>query len=509
MAVAQNLDQIGVTALRATTTNLDGSGVRVAQPEASLSTNSPIYEVNPGAVGQPTNLFTYYSALGAATGFTNAVGAESDHANAVGANFYGMTGIGVATNVAHVDNFDADYFINTYIVSNLVMLTDAVVNQSFTFGNVSTNLPTPPNTLSVGEQQMIDSVYDDYAATNGTIFVSAVNNQGSVSPPGTAYNCIGVAAFGGSSSVGPTLDNGRCKPDITAPAGVTSFSTPQVSGAAALLLQAALRGDGGDNTNSAADLRTVKALLLNGAVKPPGWTNSSSSPLDPRFGAGVLNILNSYEQLAGSMHNFIDSGWLPAGAAHPPSGAAGTIGQLSGWDFNSLVSLGHPDYDAVNHYLFNASNGVATATLVWNRQNGQTNINNLFLFLYNCANSNLVACSTSLVDNVEHLYVPQLGAGRYDLQVWKPGGTNTVSSGENYALAWEFVSPSLAIARSGTNLTVTWPVYPAGFVLEGETNLSAGAWSTNNLPAAVITNGQNWLRLDTAKSGQFFRLHQP
>ena len=39
-------------------------------------------------------------------------------------------------------------------------------------------------------------------------------------------------------------------------------------------MQAGLRGDGGSDTNAAADMRTIKALLLNGAVKPADWTNS-------------------------------------------------------------------------------------------------------------------------------------------------------------------------------------------------------------------------------------------
>src|SRR5204862_3877198 len=99
-------------------------------------------------------------------------------------------------------------------------------------------------------------------------------NGGSVQSPSTAYNGISVGAFGGSSSVGPTL-NGRCKPDLTAPEGLTSFSTPQVAGAAAILLQAAARGDGGSgSTTDLSDIRMVKALLLNAAQKPAAWTNS-------------------------------------------------------------------------------------------------------------------------------------------------------------------------------------------------------------------------------------------
>ena len=124
----------------------------------------------------------------------------------------------------------------------------------------------------------------------------------------------------GNSSVGPTVDNGRAKPDITAPASATSFSTPLVTGAAAVLMQAGLRGDGGGNTNAAADIRTVKALLLNGAVKPADWTNNPPSPLDPRYGAGMLNVFNSYEQLAGGKHGYIVSTSVSSGRPHPPNG---------------------------------------------------------------------------------------------------------------------------------------------------------------------------------------------
>jgi len=191
-------------------------------------------------------------------------------------------------------------------------------------------------------------------------------------------------------------------------------------------MQAGARGDGGSSTNAAADIRTVKALLLNGAVKPADWTNNAPSPLDTRYGAGVLNIFNSYEQLAGGRHGYIVSTSVSTGGAHPPTGASGMVSTLSGWDFNTNTSSSTSD--GVNHYYFNVTNGVseamftATATLVWNRQRNKSGINNLNLFLYNAANSNLVAVSTSAVDNVEHIFVPNLAQGRYDLQVWKAGG---------------------------------------------------------------------------------------
>src|SRR6185436_17639641 len=95
----------------------------------------------------------------------------------------------------------------------------------------------------------------------GTVFVCGAGNGGPVSSPATAYNVIAVGAYGGPSS-SSTVD-GRSKPDITAPASFTSFSTPLVSGAAALLSQAAARNDGGAGTAvSAGDVKTIKALLL-------------------------------------------------------------------------------------------------------------------------------------------------------------------------------------------------------------------------------------------------------
>jgi hypothetical protein len=504
-ARAQTLDLQGVTLLRALSTNVDGSGIRVAQPEANSdgNTNHPsAFEVNPAAVLQPGSRFTYYSALGLTNGFPNSVGNESGHGDSVGQNFYGIAG-GVATNVAQVDNYDADFYITNYVF-NLAPAPDAaVVNQSFTFGP-----------LDVADQQGVDSAYDDYAETFGALFISAANNFGgsaTVSAPGTAYNCISVGAYANGTyynSLGPTPDNGRSKPDITALADATSFSTPQVAGAAAVMLQAGARGDGGSDTNSAADMRTVKALLLNGAVKPAGWTNGSATPLDARHGAGVLNVFNAYEQLLGGKHVFSVSNFVALGAAHPPPAPTNLVPAPGGWDFEDISS--RATNDAANHYFFSVTNGLVTATLVWNRQLGETNINDLDLFLFNVANSNLVACSTSRVDNVEHLFVPHLAAGRYDLQVLKNGGTNVVSDSETYALAWAFVAPKLSLARSGTNLALTWPAYPAGFGIVAATSVApAAVWSTNYLSSSVFTNGQNYLWLSPTNTAQFFRLRSP
>jgi len=504
VAQAQFLEQDGVSLLRATTTNLNGAGIRVAQPEdAGDSQIEGGWVVDPAQVGQPVSRFTYTSGGGTATVYPNVLGTNSPHGVYVGQKFYGIP-YGIATNVAHVDNVESGYFYNHYIVGQL-SLADAVVSQSYTFG-----------LLPVSNQQQVDSAFDDYAARYKTLFVSAVDNGNGVHAPATCYNGIGVAAYGTEySSIGPTTDNGRCKPDICAPDYVTSFATPQVSGSATLLLQAALRGDGGNATNAAADIRTLKALLLNGAIKPADWTNGPSSPLDARHGAGLLNVFNAYRQLVGGKQNYIISNLIVSGSTHLPAADTDTVPVLNGWDFNTNISSsGIVERDGVNHYYFNATNSpgnfTCTATLVWNRQLDQTNLNNLDLFLYNCANSNLVACSTSLVDNVEHIFLPKLAPGRYDLQVWKAGSPTMVSEAEPYALAYAFVAPTLSATRSGGNLSLNWPAYPAGFEVESNTNLTvANGWSSADLPSTIFTNDQNVLMLNMAIPAQFFRLRQP
>jgi hypothetical protein len=505
-ASAADLDMMGLILLRAATTNLDGSGVRVAQIEALANSNMPPpFEVNPAVVALPVDKFAYFTGPPTAatpassSTFPNALGSASGHAGAVGSYFYGMAG-GMSTNIQHVDNYEANYFFFT-VVPGLTAIDDRIVNQSF-ISPGSTN----------GQRQIYDSNYDNYAAQYNTLFISGIGNGGAVNSPSTCYNGIGVGAYGGASSTGPTPDNGRSKPDIVAPAAVTSYSTPRVSGSAAILLQAGLRGDGGADTNAAVDARVLKALLLNGAIKPANWLNPSPSPFDPRYGSGVLNVFNSYNQLAGGKNGYIESGSVSIGGDHPPLGATGNVNSLSGWDLNTSSSTVLSD--GINHYYFDlrAASGdaayTATATLVWNRQAFQTGINNLDFYLYDAVSGNLMGASTSVVDNVEHLHIPRLPQGRYDLQVLKRGGT-VVSLSETYALAFEFFAVPLNIVPSERGVVLTWPDYPAGFVLQSAPSLNEPVtWNPVDL-TPVVTNRHNVVEISPPDGNQFFRLRRP
>lgn len=519
-AQGQNFDIAGVLLLHDLNTNLNGAGVRVCQPEAPYGSLAD-WEVSPSYENQPATNFTYFSSMGSSNSYPNMLGSASDHADSVGWDFYAIPS-GVATNVAHVDNYYADYFVTessfvNHGVTNYTVtlpstnINDAVVNQSFIF------LSEALTQVGSNEEAAIDSAYDNYAARYNTLFVGGIGDGSPTysSPPSTCYNGIGVAAYAGSTSIGPTVDDGRCKPDITAiaPGSSTSFTSPYVSGSAAILIQAGLRGDGGSDTNSAANIMTVKALLLNGAVKPGDWVNAPPQPLDLRYGAGVLNVFNSYKELNGGKHNDNFSTNIPMGTAHPPVATGATIPVLNGWDFNTNTSSS--SQDGVNHYFFNITNSSSnatftlTTTLAWDRHLNTSGINNLFLYLYNAANSNLVASSTSVVDNVQHVFLPKLPQGRYDLQVWKAGGSSIVSASETYALAWAIYTESLSVARAGTNICVSWPAYPAGFALAASPTLTSPTWSTNNTTGPGYTNNQNVFYLSPTNSVQFFRLQMP
>jgi hypothetical protein len=490
---ADDLDTMGVTLFRASNPTLTGAGIDVAQPEALNSTNSPEFEVNYAAVGDPENLFNWISTNGTSDVFPNDLGTESTHADDVADCFYGPSQ-GVAPGVAHVDNYEADYFYQ-YIVAAGRSINDQVVNQSFAF-------LTGPS-----QQHIYDTAYDNYIADTGIVFCSAVNGLGTdVGPPGTAYNCIGVGAYGVGAVVyeGPTLDNGRSKPDIVAPGMETSFTIPYVSGAAAVLLQAAVAGDGGANTTDASDMRTMKASLLNGALKPFDWTNTTNAPLDTRYGAGVLNLYYSYAQLAGGKQGYTSETNISPEAAHPPISSGTPVGALAGWDFQSIP--GNRSEDTVNHYLFNvSSNSTLTATLVWERHAGKTNINNLALFLYNATNAALLTCSVSLVDNVQHIYLPHLAPGTYDLEAV----AYTLATSETYALAFQFYPispPSLSVCSTPTNAVITWPWSPTVYTLQQTSSLSPPATWTNVTAAELITNNTVLTCVNYSDGAAYFRL---
>jgi hypothetical protein len=255
------------------------------------------------------------------------------------------------------------------------------------------------------------------------------------------------------STIGPTND-GRCKPDIVAPANClaatidpnrpyeptgdwSSFSTPIVAGTVGLLVQKA-KSDPNLGIAFAPPVNCLfKAIVMNSARKLPFWhkgqitaDDDHNCPLDYTQGAGMLDAMAAYNQLV----------------AGP---AANDVEKPRGWD-NYFVTP--TDYRA---YYFKADTSVArhiVATLVWNRHYQEQypfeplvqKDSNLRLELWaadanNPQNDRLLDYSDSLIDNVEHIYFPvEPNYSEYALVVSFSNATpNDPNAVESYGLAWD------------------------------------------------------------------------
>jgi hypothetical protein len=471
-------DQIGLTQLQSVAPALNGTGVNVAQVEASVSsTTLNAFEPNPANLSTNAQ-FTFIDASGNSSGSYNSADA-SWHAEYVASLFYGGAGAGVAPDVSHVYVYaENDYYNTLYAgtapINSSIGEAPSVVNQSFVYPGVTSST-----------SQYLDQIWDNYAAEYNTLFVTAIGDGQTtstptpsyVNAPADMYNGIAVGAYTGvggtpSTWVGPTWD-GRSAPDLIAPGSYTSYTAPLVSGSAALLIQAGNDNMGGAGTASAAtDMRTVKALLLNGATKIQGWTNSytansgtytynpttanATTPLDPRYGAGMVNVYNSYENLVGGEHAYSAgtssaiSGSSASTTTAPTASFSGpAVAATTGWNLASITASSSKN--AVDNYDFNlpgtsVNSWDLTATLTWNKDYQASGINHLLLFLLNSSGQE-VASSTSMLDNLQQINVNStlgmatLAPGQYDLAVEMLGGSNMISSTETYALAWNFVDP--------------------------------------------------------------------
>lgn len=252
----------------------------------------------------------------------------------------------------------------------------------------------------------------------------------------SAYNVIAVGAASGNSSGGYTryAGEGRCKPDLTAMRQLTSFSTPEVTAAAAKLLEAA--ASMADDTPRARRAQTIKALLMAGASKPETWAPAPGKPLDEFLGAGVLDFDKSLAMLV-------------AGLNPPP-----LMRNLLGWDFRTLDRQ-----HQVESYRLTLERpmGELSVMLVWHRRvDGRTitdpitrtrmwidrpTLANLDLRLQRLdsrGNATLVAESASTIDNVEHVFLRVLPAGTYRIDVTR---SDAMPAAWEYALAWRVDPP--------------------------------------------------------------------
>ena len=397
-------DQIGYTALKAEYPNLPtGRNLAILEIEFAVDWTNFNWAVAPGGELAGRQL-TYLPASETPTAF-------SEHATAVASMLAGATS-SILPEMPWLISTETD----RHCVSSL--------------RNSGSDGPLPPswdleNTTScwsndiyaVGVLRRVDWRIDH----QGVTFVAAVTNGDTPVPYVycSAYNAIAVGVTGGTHARGGTLVEGvgRLKPDIVAPDNYTSGATPIVASCAGLLIDQA-KSDA--RYAVAKDPRVIKALLLAGATKAeiPGWSHSPTQPLDAHFGAGQVNIANSYHMLVNGRQpagNTVLSGmgWDKSTSGsgryflEVPAGQSATLSAVMTWH---RVITPNADWSILTPSLADLNLRLSTATAA-------------------LAVSALVAESRSPIDNVEHLYEGNLPAGRYVLEITGPAGTT-------YGIAW-------------------------------------------------------------------------
>lgn len=414
-----------------------GSGIRVAQVEATESGGAYApNSANPEFAG-----VTFFLMSGAAP--------QSWHATEVGKSFYGNA-LSIAPDVDTVHCWNVNDWVGpSYLNTNsgAVPATPPagvrIFNHSWigSFGSSST------------DNNVLRRV-DFLMSRDNVLFTVGTNNgAGSAAQPllSYAYNGISVGLSSGSHANAATpagIDGqGRRKPDMVAPGQFTSFSTPVVGAAAALLFEAAQNDPATAGNANANRALTVKAVLLGGTTHRAAWSNGAplsgasrgitATPLDPLYGTDLLNIDRSHLMLTSGEWN------------GTTTVQQGVFARHAGWDhITSVPSGGSVLYPFKLHQAVPEVSVLAT----WPRQVASGfstwSLQNFDLRLWRLEAGSLVSISgaagvgvfasgnvesVSTVDNVEHLYIRDLAAGEYVLELKRQTGSQ---SAQPVAVAW-------------------------------------------------------------------------
>lgn len=404
-----------------------GVGVSVSQIEAPDGSSS--YRPD-------TTLFTGKTFSFPSGGNTT----TSGHASTVGQYLYGSGSLAPAigasatsdnVTVYEVNNWIQSGFLRAFTPSTLPIVESNDIQNHSWIGSTG-NATTDSQIL----QRMDYSIArDDFVAVFG------LNNGSGTTLPnllGQGYNGITVGLSSGNHSRGTTTidGSGRTKPDIVVPTNATSWATATVSSASGIILEVARTTSGLGNAQTS---EMVKSVLLAGATKNENeflssWSHTSTQPLDAVYGAGELNIENSYAILVAGEFNASTS----------------VSANKTGWDFGTSSS------SVTQYYFFDLvtdpSGSSFTAVLSWNANVTATDttpgpgvsytfstiVPNLDLRLYSATGftiGSLLESSVSTIDNVELVYRTGITSGRYALAV------SSATTGTEYGLSWITVVP--------------------------------------------------------------------
>lgn len=369
----------------------------------------------------------------------------SGHATTVGQHFYGLA-TSIAPGVADVSCYSATHFLASGFLRNVVLINAPhqvswrVQNNSWIGGGDDTYLRK----------------YDFAIEDQDILAVSGVNNgTGPLDVPlfSHLYNGIAVGRSDGNHHAGGTLNGygtkGRQKPELVAPASATSFATPLVAGAGALLRETARTHQLLAMNPDALEPEVLKAALMAGAEHRAGWANDAPQtgaarglatlPLDPLFGADELDVNRAH--------------WILTGGEQPwaASAAAAADTRHNGW---SVAPLGESE-SACWRFQVEAEKPYVSVLATWNRHVDpgfvQWTEPEIDMELWSVAGGGALVSmvgdpglglfasgnvkSASTKDNLEHLYATELAPGEYVLEVTRAAD----GQGEVFdvAVAWE------------------------------------------------------------------------
>ncbi|MEZ5543208.1 MAG: hypothetical protein R3F42_14395 [Pseudomonadota bacterium] len=435
----------------------DGSGVPVTQAEAATAVvpigliDYPVYLPDGNTPEFAGKTIIARSGIEAGT--------YSAHATNVGKTFYGSTS-SIAPGILHVDAIWADHwlqsgFLNYGANARPLISSSRIANHSWI---------ADANDPAINSELLRRA---DWAiATDEYINCVGIKNTATVNQPilSGAYNVIAVGKSDGLNGIGTTAVDadyvaGRARPELVAPKGTSSNAVPVVAAAAALLLeygssnpglatdpvQASTTNRNGDTIYNTGRSEVIKAVLMAGADRSTANTsapdisdyradplNRTGNGLDRRFGAGQVNIYNSFKILqAGEQNSNEDLG-------------AGSIGS-AGFDYDpSFGGAGASNSTASYHFATGAGQVLLATTLAWNINinagngpnfTGSATRYDLDLYLYDITGTPVpVASSASLVDNTETIWTILPAGRQYRLEVVPKPGQGIFAW--DYALAW-------------------------------------------------------------------------
>jgi hypothetical protein len=391
--------------------------------------------------------------------------AFSGHAQSVAARFYGNTVSGTP-GITNIDAYLADHWLTSGFLTpdgpgaqmpQPSVSSSRVANHSYV-GAGNSSFPTS-NLLRRA---------DWLVATDEYIHVIGFN--GSSSPLfGSAFNTISVndtesPSTAMAQNVDSLYNGSRVGVDLVAPESTPSDAAPRVASAAVLLVDAAhadpaLSADplinsmvnrNGDQVYNPERSEVVKALLMAGADRETnnagagdiiGYRQNAidqtANGLDRRYGAGQVNIYNSYHILTGGEQNSLED----------QPGGGGLIGDR-GFDYDpAFGGLNASNNQGTYFFSTNTEPTEFSASLVWNvaidggsanNFDGSATLHDLQLYLYDVSdaqNWSLLASSQSAVDNTETIWTNLAVNTNYALQVRSAAAQPAFEW--DYALAWQ------------------------------------------------------------------------